>query len=186
LRLFRQGAVFEIAPSFYIVRSAAMNLIELIILAVLCFFAVKGLIRGLVNEASSLAGLLLGGWLAYRFHPLLAAPIKGALHLPAHLCSFLAFIIILLITGICAHIIGNVITAALRLVMLGSLNRLGGLLIGVAEGSLLLCMVCSIAASGFMPEQIRSKIRASESATLLALTGDRFLAEWRDTKGQSK
>ncbi len=163
-----------------------MNLIDVIILSVLCFFAVKGLVRGLVNEASSLAGLLLGGWLAYRFHPLLAVPIKNALHLPAHLSSFLAFIIILLVTGICAHIIGNVITAALRLVMLGSLNRLGGLLIGIAEGGLLLCLALSIAVSGYMPEQIRRKIRTSESANLLAKTGDRFLSEWRDATGKKK
>ncbi|MEI7817554.1 MAG: CvpA family protein, partial [Desulfuromonadales bacterium] len=61
-----------------------MNIIDIIILTVLCFFAVKGLVRGLVNEASSLAGLLFGGWLAYRFHPLLAVPIKSTLHLPAH------------------------------------------------------------------------------------------------------
>jgi len=133
-----------------------------------------------------MAGLLLGGWLAYRFHPLLSVPIKSALHLPAHLSSFLAFIIILLITGICAHIVGNVITAALKLVMLGSLNRLGGLLIGAVEGALLLCMVFSIAASGFMPEQIRNKIRSTESANLLAQTGDHFLSEWRDAKGQKK
>jgi membrane protein required for colicin V production len=163
-----------------------MNLIDVIILLVLSCFAIKGLARGLVNEASSLAGLLLGGWLAYRFHPLLAVPIKSALHLPAHLSSFLAFIIILLLTGICAHIIGNVITAALRLVMLGSLNRLGGLFIGVAEGALLLCMVFSIATSGFMPEQIRNKVRSTESANLLAQTGDRFLSEWRDANGQKK
>jgi membrane protein required for colicin V production len=163
-----------------------MNLLNIIIVSVLCFFAVKGVVRGLVNEASSLAGLLIGGWLAYRFHPLLAVPLKSALHLPAHLSSFLAFIIILLITGISAHIIGNVITAALRLVMMGTLNRLGGLLIGVAEGALLLCMVFSIATSGFMPEQIRNKIRATESANMLALTGDYFLKEWRDAKGQKK
>lgn len=163
-----------------------MNLIDVIILLVLCFFAVKGLVRGLVNEASSLTGLLAGGWLAYRFHPLLAVPIKSALHLPAHLSSFLAFIIILLTVGICAHIIGNIITAALRLVMLGSLNRLGGLLIGCAEGALLLCMVFSIASSGFMPEQVRHRIRSSETAALLAHTGDHFLTEWRNANGRNK
>ena len=111
-------------------------------------------------------------------------PIKSLLHLPAHLSSFLAFILILLLTGICAHIIGNIITAALRLVMLGSLNRLGGVLIGATEGALLLCMVFSIASSGFMPEQIRQKVRSSESANLLAITGDRFLSEWRDSNAR--
>jgi membrane protein required for colicin V production len=70
--------------------------------------------------------------------------------------------------------------------MMGGLNRLGGLLIGVAEGALLLCMVFSIAASKFMPEQIRNKIRATESANMLAQTGDRFLAEWRNADGQKK
>lgn len=142
--------------------------------------------RGFVNEASSLAGLLIGGWLAYRFHPLLAAPIKSALHLPMHLASFLAFIIILLITGICAHIIGNIITTALRLILLGSLNRIGGLCIGITEGAFLLCMIFSIAVSGFMPEKVRSSVRSSESANLLAQTGERFLSEWRDAKGQQK
>lgn len=163
-----------------------MNLFDIIILSILCFFAVKGLVRGLVNEASSLAGLLVGGWLAYRFYPLLAVPLKNALHLPTHLSSFLAFVILLLIIGICAHIIGNVITAALKLVMLGSLNRLGGLLIGVAEGALLLCMVFSIATSGFMPETVRNKIRATESANTLALTGDFLLKELRAAKGEKK
>jgi membrane protein required for colicin V production len=123
---------------------------------------------------------------AYRFHPLLAAPLKSALHLPANVSSFLAFIIILLLTGICAHIIGNVVTAALRLVMLGSLNRLGGLLIGTAEGALLLCLVFSVATSGFMPETIRNKIRATESANTLAHTGDYLLKEIRETKGEKK
>ena len=158
-----------------------MNLIDVIILVVLCLFALKGLFRGLVNEAASLTGLLVGGWLAFRYYPSLAVPIKSLLHLPAHLSSFLAFIFILLLVGIFVHIIGNIITAALRLVMLGSLNRLGGLLIGAAEGALLLCLVFSIAASGFMPEKIRHKIRSSESANLLAMTGDRFLSEWRDS-----
>jgi len=156
-----------------------MNFFDMVIYAVLCFFAVKGLIRGLVNEASSLAGLLAGGWLAYHYYTVLAVPIKSILHLPAHLSAFVAFILILLVTGILTHIIGNIITAALRLVMLGSLNRLGGLFLGATEGVLLLCMIFSAGTSSFMPEGVRTKIRSTESANLLALTGDRFLSQWR-------
>lgn len=158
-----------------------MNVIDIIILVTLGLFAIKGLIRGLVNEAASLAGLVVGGWLAYRYYSSLAVPIKSFLHLPAHLSSFLAFIAILLLTGICAHIIGNIITAALRLVMLGSLNRLGGVLLGATEGVLLLSMVFSIASSKFMPEGLREKISLSESANLLAMTGNSFLSEWRNS-----
>lgn len=156
-----------------------MNLFDIIILAVLIFFGLKGFSRGLVNEAASLTGLILGGWLALHYYPALAAPIRTTLHVPTHVASFLAFVLLLLATGIIAHIAGNVITAALKLVMLGSFNRLGGILIGAAEGALLLCMLFSTATAGFMPEQLKHKVRASESANLFAVTGDRILSAWR-------
>lgn len=160
-----------------------MNLFDIIILAVLILFAIKGLVRGLVNEASSLSGLILGGWLAYHFYPALSVPIRTALHLPAHVSSFLAFMLLLLVTGIVAHIAGNILTAALKLVMLGSLNRLGGILIGTAEGALLLCLLFSIATAGFMPDTLKQKVRASHSANQFAMTGDRILSLWRGSTG---
>jgi membrane protein required for colicin V production len=160
-----------------------MNLFDIIILVVLILFALKGLVRGLVNETSSLTGLILGGWLAYRFYPVLAAPIRTALHLPAHVSAFLAFMLLLLAAGIVAHIAGNILTAALKLVMLGSINRLGGILIGAAEGALLLCMLFSTATAGFMPDTLKQKVRASQSANLFAQTGDRILSLWRSSTG---
>lgn len=160
-----------------------MNLFDIIILTVLILFALKGLVRGLVNEISSLTGLILGGWLAYRFYPALAVPIRTTLHLPAHVSSFLAFMLLLLVTCIVAHIAGNILTAALKLVMLGSVNRLGGILIGAAEGALLLCMLFSTATAGFMPDTLKQKVRASQSANLFAQTGDRILSVWRGSNG---
>lgn len=160
-----------------------MNLFDIIILAVLILFALKGLVRGLVNEASSLTGLILGGWVAYRFYPAFSVPIRTALHLPVHVSSFLAFMLLLLVTGIIAHIAGNILTAALKLVMLGSINRLGGILIGAAEGALLLSMLFSTATAGFMPVSLKQKVRASGSANLFAVTGDRILSVWRSRNG---
>ena len=160
-----------------------MNLFDIIILAVLILFALKGLARGLVNEISSLSGLILGGWFAYRFYPSLSGPIHTALHLPVHVAAFLAFMLLLLVTGVIAHIAGNILTAALKLVMLGSINRLGGVLIGAAEGALLLCLLFSTATAGFMPDALKHKVRSSESANLFALTGDRILTVWRSSTG---
>jgi len=157
-----------------------MNAINIAILAVLLFFAIKGFARGLVNEASSLAGLVIGAWLAYHFHPAVSAPIRSISHLPAQICAFFAFILILLACGIIAHIVGNVVTAALRVVMLGGVNRLGGFLIGAAEGVLLLSLLFSTATAGFMPERLKARIRATEATAMLARTGDRILLLWRN------
>lgn len=156
-----------------------MNFLDIVILVVLFFFALKGLLRGLVNEASSLAGLVLGGWLAYRYYPVLAAPLKNILHIPEHIAAFLAFMFLLMLSGLIAHILGNIITTALRVVMLGSLNRLGGVLIGVAEGTLLLSMIFCIGTAGFMPLKLKQKIRTTESANLFAKIGDTILVTWR-------
>ena len=156
-----------------------MNLLDIIILAVLAVFALKGLFRGLVNEAASLGGIILGGWLAYRYYPALSVPIRNILHAPAHVSAFLAFMLLLIVTGVAAHILGNIITTAVRVVMLGSLNRLGGLLIGATEGALLLSMLFCIATSGFMPAQLKQKIHTSGSAEMFAQIGNKILSAWR-------
>ncbi len=161
-----------------------MNLIDIIILAVLIVFSLKGLARGFVNEAASLAGLIFGGWLAYRFYPVVSVPIRNILHVPEHVSAFLAFMLLLILTAIIAHILGNIITAAVRVVMLGSLNRLGGLLIGATEGALLLSMLFFIGTSNFMPEQLQHKIRATKSANMFAHAGDIMLSALRGKSGK--
>jgi len=160
-----------------------MNLFDIIILVTLLFFALKGLLRGLVNEASSLAGLILGGWLAYRYYPTLSIPIRNILHVPEHVAAFLAFMLLLMLTGFIAHVLGNIITTALRVVMLGSLNRLGGVVIGAAEGALLLSLLFCIGTADFMPVKLKQKIRTTESANMFATLGDRILVAWRGRTG---
>lgn len=159
-----------------------MNLLDIIVLAVLAFFAIKGLTRGLINEVSSLSGLVLGVFFAYKFYPMLAVPLQKILHIPIYIAMFLAFLLILIAIGVIAHIVGNVITTALKLVMLGSINRLGGIGIGLIEGVLLLSLFFSALTADFMPESIRSKVRSSESANLFAMTGSRILAAWHSSQ----
>lgn len=160
-----------------------MNLIDAIILIVLICFALKGLVRGLVNEASSLAGLILGGWAAYIYYPDLAILIQNWLHLSKLISSFVAFMLLLFLIGFIAHIIGNIVTAALRVVMLGTLNRLGGILIGAAEGALILCLLFSVGTSEFMPLQLKNKIHQSGTASMFAEMGGKILHLWRAKSG---
>lgn len=156
-----------------------MNLFDIFILVVLAFFALKGLLRGLVNEASSLAGLVLGVWLAYRYYPIFSTPLKNILHIPEHVAALLAFMILLMLIGFVAHILGNIITTALSVVMLGGLNRLGGVVIGMVEGALLLSILFSIGTTGFMPMKLKQKIQTTASADMFAKIGDRILVTWR-------
>lgn len=160
-----------------------MNLLDIIILLVLLFFALKGLFRGLVNEVSSLAGLLLGGWLAYRYYPNLSVPLRNVLHVPEHIAAFLSFVLLLMLVGFIAHILGNIVTTALHVVMLGGLNRVGGGVVGAAEGVLLLSMLFCIGSADFMPMKLKQKIQMTESAHMFAQIGDKLLLTWRGRPG---
>jgi len=160
-----------------------MNLVDAIIVIILICFALKGLVRGLVNEVSSLAGLIVGGWAAYVYYPDLAILIQNWLHLSKLISSFLAFMLLLFLIGFIAHIIGNIVTAALRVVMLGTLNRLGGVLIGAVEGALILCLLFSVATSDFMPIQLKNKVGESKAASMFADMGGQILQMWRSKSG---
>jgi len=163
-----------------------MNLFDIVILVVLICFAFKGFVRGLVNEASSLAGLILGGWAAYLYYPVLATIIHNWVHLSKQISAFLAFMLLLFLIAFLAHIIGNIVTAALRIVMLGWLNRIGGILIGAAEGVLLLSLLFCMARSEFMPDALKEKVAASRSASMFASAGDRIVHLWRSRSGSIK
>ncbi len=157
-----------------------MNLFDIIIAAVLIFFPLKGLLRGFVNEAASLTALLLGGWLAYRYYPLLSTPIQARLHIPAHLSAFLAFMLLLSGVGIVSHVLGNIITTALNLSLLGAINRAGGLMTGAIEGAMLLSLFFSIGTATYMPEDLKNRIMASDRARFFAEAGGAILHIWRE------
>lgn len=159
-----------------------MNLVDLIVLAVLAFFSLKGMMRGLINEVSSLAGLLLGVFFAYSYYTSLAVPLQKILHLPIYIAFFLSFLLILILVGIIAHLAGNLITTALKFAMLGSVNRLGGIFIGFVEGCLLLSMTLNAFTADFMPESLKRSVRSSTTGILLATTGENIVSLWHNSQ----
>lgn len=140
------------------------RLIEYLIWGILLLFTVKGFLKGLVREVCSLLGLVVGGWAAFRFSPSLAVMMKPLLPLPHGVSSVLAFVLILIATGILAWLVGHLLTAVFKLVLLGGINRIGGTAFGLLEGALLLCMLLSLGSAPPAPETLRQKVGASAAA----------------------
>lgn len=150
-----------------------MTLLDIIILAVLALLGLRGLLRGLIKEAASLTALLLGGWLAYRFHTAAAAPLKALL--PAAAAEVAAFVGLLLLVGLAAHLIGNLLTKLVSLALLGWVNRLGGIAIGVLEGALVLGMIFYAIAAIPFPFKLKETIVQHRIAAPLSALGGTFL-----------
>lgn len=154
-------------------------LIEYLIWGVLLLFMVKGFLKGLVREVCSLLGLVVGGWAAFRFSSPLAVTMKPLLPLPHGVATVLAFVLILIASGILAWLLGHLLTAAFKLVLLGGVNRAGGVALGLLEGAFLLCILLSLATAPWAPQPLRQKVEASATARPFIACGRELQAGWQ-------
>ena len=115
-----------------------MNPFDWILIAAAGFFAIKGIIKGAVREVFSLAALLLASVAALCYYPLVLPYIQpymtakwGQLAM-ACLCLFLA-------VWVAVNLVGWLIEKFLKLIWLGFLDHLTGLLVGGAKAYVLAC-----------------------------------------------
>ncbi|PLX83861.1 MAG: colicin V production protein [Desulfuromonas sp.] len=118
-----------------------MGVVDIAILVLLAVSLIKGLLRGLLKEVCSLAGLVVGGFLAFRFHAPLAEWMIQSFDLPAKLCVVAAFLALFLSALVAFSALGFLLSRLVKLVFLGGFNRVAGGLFGLAEGVLLLAVV---------------------------------------------
>ncbi len=110
-----------------------MVTLDYIILAIVLISAVAGLIQGFLREACSLVTWVLAVWLAWKFGPMLAPHLGGALSKAAYglwAGRAIVFVAVLVIGAI----IGATINYFVRLSMFSGLDRLLGFVLGLVRG----------------------------------------------------
>jgi membrane protein required for colicin V production len=118
-----------------------MNSVDIIILVVMAAFLVKGALRGLLKEVCSLLGLLLGGFLAFRYQAPLGEVMMETLDWPAQVCVVLAFLALFISCVVLFGVIGYLLSRFVKMVFLGGLNRVAGGFFGLAQAIMLLAIV---------------------------------------------
>lgn len=118
-----------------------MNGLDIAILVVLGMFLLAGLIRGLLKELCSLAGLGVGAVLAFRFHGPLAQSLAESLRLPEKVCVIATFLALLLASILLFAILGALLSRFVNLIFLGGINRIVGGLFGLVQGTVLLAIL---------------------------------------------
>lgn len=155
-----------------------MILLDILIWAVLLVFVAKGFSKGLVREACSLLGLVAGGWAAFRYYPSLAQGIKYFINLPPQVAQPLSFLLIFMLLGILFYLLGHLLTVIFQLILLGGLNRIGGIVFGFLEGGFVLCMLLYLATMKPVPDRLKTWISRSHTAQSFASTGASIAAGW--------
>ena len=118
-----------------------MNGIDIAILVILCGFLLKGLLRGLLKEVCSLAGLFVGALLAFRYHGPLAESLLKQVDIPTEIAVAITFTVLFLATMIFFLALGFLLSKFVKLMFLGGFNRLIGGVFGLSQGTLLLAVV---------------------------------------------
>ena len=160
-----------------------MSLLDLTILTVLALGAVRGLLRGLIKEAAALTALVLGGWVAFRYHEQAATALNGMV--PPVAARMIAFVVMLILVGLLAHLLGNLLTSLVKLALLGWVNRLGGLALGSLEAGLLLGMFFHAVLSVPFTFQFKTLVQTHPIASPLATFGSMALDHAKTVQQQT-
>lgn len=162
-----------------LIRERGMNSVDVLIWIVLLLFAVKGFMKGLVREVCSFAGIFLGGWTAFACHRSLAEVLSPRINLPTAVIPFLSFALIFVALGLLFILLGHLLTAVFRMVFLGGVNRIGGVLLGLAQGALVLCLLLPFACEKRLPFSISATIASSRAARPFLMCGKGLFSRWR-------
>ena len=162
-----------------------MILLDILIWAVLIFFVAKGFSKGLVREACSLLGLVTGGWAAFKYYSFLSQGIKGFINLPPLVAKPLSFFLIFMLLGILFYFLGHLLTVIFKIMLLGGVNRIGGVVFGFLEGGFVLCMILYLGTMRPVPDKVRGIISGSKTAQAFAATGGSIAAGWEGARRES-
>ncbi|MDY6824699.1 MAG: CvpA family protein [Thermodesulfobacteriota bacterium] len=127
-----------------------MNIIDMVIIAVLCFTTIRGIFRGLSSELASIIGLLGAFYAAFLFYPRVVAMLPE--HIPrGTFADIVGFTLIFLSVFIMISVLGLLIKFALCITMLGWIDRILGAAFGALKGiifvSVLLFIITSLGSS---------------------------------------
>lgn len=110
------------------------------IILLICFIPgiIRGISKGFLEQALSLAGIVLGVWAAFKFSVLVCGWLKPYLSLSDTTLNVVAFALILIAVSIVVLLVAKLLTKVLEMSMLGWLDKILGLVFALVVNALLL------------------------------------------------
>ncbi len=115
-----------------------MAILDIILL--LCFVPaiVSGLTKGFVKQVVDFIAILAAAWAAFHFSTILGSWLSQYLSIDPTILNVISFVAIILVAALLLKLVGDLITQALKVLSLGFLNRLLGLVFSVLKVALVL------------------------------------------------
>lgn len=110
------------------------------IILLICFIPgiIRGLSKGFLEQALSLAGIVVSVWAAFEFSTLVCGWLKPYLSLSETTLSVVAFALILVAASLVVLLVAKLLTKVLEMSMLGWLDKILGLAFALVVNALLI------------------------------------------------
>ena len=110
------------------------------IILLICFIPgiIRGISKGFLEQALSLAGIVLSVWAAFKFSAVVCGWLKPYLSLSETTLNVVAFALILIAVSIVVLLVAKLLTKVLEMSMLGWLDKILGLAFALVVNGLLL------------------------------------------------
>lgn len=118
-----------------------MNIIDIIILLCCVPAVFRGLSKGFVEQLAATAALVLGAWMSFKFTKVVTEWIKPYIDLSEGILQVIAFALILIVVFIVLTLAGKLLEGLLKLVLLGWLNKLLGVVFALLKTALIIGLV---------------------------------------------
>lgn len=138
-----------------------MNFIDIAVLIVIGLFAVKGLIRGLVMEVFTLAGLLVGYVAAIREMGTVSGFLGNHIRLPELVLNIVAFMIIFIAIVLIFRWAAGALRRIFKWSFIGWLDRGGGALFGILKGLLIASLLLMVFSAIPFSDDVQDRKRES-------------------------
>ena len=167
-----------------------LNYFDVVIAIFLLWSAYKGITKGFLIMAASLAALVLGVWGAIRFSDLTSTLLTENLHLQTRYLALIAFAVTFTGIVITVHLLARAMDKLVRAVALGFVNRIAGLVFGVIRTAFIISILLVILNSidrkvPFIPEEYKKNSLLYKPLSKLAPSIFPYL-HFEDMKGRIK
>ena len=115
-----------------------LNILDVVLLAVLALFTLRGALKGFLDEVTGLVGLLCGIWLAGRYYSEVGRILSHYVH--SEWVYVVGYVFVLCLVMLVISILSRALHSFLKLAYADWINHLAGAVIGGLKG-LVLCAI---------------------------------------------
>jgi membrane protein required for colicin V production len=150
-----------------------VNWVDLALIVVFSLFGLRGYFKGLFREVLSLCGLVFGFMIAVRYDERAAALAGSYGNFPPLVLKGAAFIVIFFMVYFAFNLVGWLLHRSAKALFLQTVNRLGGIAVGMGKGAALIAVLAFIVHSAsWMPDSTKQSLDSSYLVSPLSRLGE--------------